>query len=119
MKEREVTITEDTQLLKGILEGCVLGIIAHGETYGYEILAALEQYGFDELGEGTLYPVLTRLDKNGCISCRKAKSPLGPIRKYYSITETGKTRLEQFKVNYQNVTSRANAILFETKNLSN
>ena len=64
---------QETQLLKGILEGCVLGIIARGETYGYEILSVLESAGLDEVGEGTLYPVLTRLDKNGYIQCRRAK----------------------------------------------
>lgn len=97
--------------MKGILEGCVLGVIAQGETYGYDILSRLEQYGFDELGEGTLYPILTRLDKNGYISCRKAKSPLGPVRKYYSITREGEGRLLSFKENYRKVTDSANAIL--------
>lgn len=106
---------EDTQLMKGILEGCVLGIIARGETYGYEILNELEKYGFDELGEGTLYPVLTRLDKNGSISCRKAKSPLGPVRKYYSITEEGSIRLEEFKNNYKKITKSADDVLFGNK----
>lgn len=106
---------EDTQLMKGILEGCVLGIIARGETYGYEILSALEQYGFDDLGEGTLYPVLTRLDKNGYISCRKAKSPLGPVRKYYSITESGADKLAVFKGNYRKITASADAVLFENE----
>lgn len=103
---------EDTQLMKGILEGCVLGIIVKGETYGYEILNALSGYGFDELGEGTLYPVLTRLDRNGYIQCRKAKSPLGPIRKYYSITQQGEAYLESFKENYRKITESTNAILF-------
>lgn len=103
---------EDTQLMKGILEGCVLSIIAGGETYGYEILSELEKYGFEELGEGTLYPILTRLDNNGSISCRKAKSPLGPVRKYYSITETGKERLKAFVMNYKKVTGSADAVLF-------
>ena len=50
---------EESQLLRGILEGCVLAVIAGGETYGYEILAKLDQCGFDALLEGTLYPVLT------------------------------------------------------------
>ncbi len=104
---------EDTQLMKGILEGCVLALIAKGETYGYEILAELERYGFDNLGEGTLYPVLTRLDKNGYISCRKAKSPLGPIRKYYSISEQGELRLEHFRENYKKISEATNEILFE------
>ena len=78
-----------------------------------EILSILEKCGFESLGEGTLYPVLTRLDKNGFISCRKAKSPLGPIRKYYSITETGRQRYESFKENYKKVTESAEKVLFE------
>ena len=103
---------DDTQLMKGILEGCVLAIIQKGETYGYEILSELEQSGFEDLGEGTLYPVLTRLDKNGYISCRKAKSPLGPIRKYYTITDSGTDRLTHFKESYQKITENADRILF-------
>lgn len=104
---------DDTQLMKGILEGCVLAIIKKEETYGYQILSELENSGFENLGEGTLYPVLTRLDKNGYISCRKAKSPLGPIRKYYSITEEGVLYLENFKEVYQKIIRNANQILFD------
>ena len=111
--EMEV-IMDDTLLMKGILEGCVLAIIQKEETYGYEILSSLENSGFENLGEGTLYPVLSRLDKNGYISCRKAKSPLGPIRKYYSITEEGKIYLENFKEVYQKVIHNANLVLFDT-----
>lgn len=101
----------DPQLLRGILEGCVLAIIAEGETYGYEILANLEQNGFENLLEGTLYPVLTRLEKKNSILCRKEKSPYGPIRKYYSITESGKAELAEFKINYRKITASANKIL--------
>lgn len=103
---------QDTQLMKGILEGCVLGVIAKGETYGYEILSELGKDGFDNLLEGTLYPLLTRLEKNGFITCRKAKSPLGPIRKYYTITIAGKRYLNEFKENYQKITDSANKVLF-------
>ena len=108
---------DDTQLMKGILEGCVLSVIARGETYGYEILTEMERVGFDDLGEGTLYPVLTRLDKNGYISCRKAKSPLGPIRKYYTITETGRERLEGFKKSYSKITDSTNRVFFGESNI--
>lgn len=107
---------EDTQLIKGILEGCVLAIIEKGETYGYEILILLEGNGFDTLGEGTLYPVLTRLDKKGLISCRRAKSPLGPIRKYYSLTEEGEVFLEAFKESYIKIRRSTDSILFENGN---
>ena len=103
---------ENAQLIKGILEGCVLGVIERGETYGYEILQALESHGFDNVSEGTLYPVLTRLNKNGYIICRKAKSPLGPVRKDYSISEEGKKYFAEFKANYKKVIGCANTILF-------
>lgn len=102
---------EDSQLLRGILEGCVLAVIARGETYGYEILAELEKSGFENLLEGTLYPVLTRLEKKGLISCRKAKSPFGPIRKYYSITEEGEQYFTAFKRSYEKIMTSAQKIL--------
>lgn len=102
---------EDSQLLRGILEGCVLAVIARGETYGYEILAELEKGGFENLLEGTLYPVLTRLEKKGLIVCRKAKSPFGPIRKYYSISEVGQQYFGEFKKSYEKITAAAQEIL--------
>lgn len=102
---------DDTQLMKGILEGCVLAIISEGETYGYEILQKLSEVGFDQLQEGTMYPVLTRLEKKGYISCRKAKSPLGPIRKYFSLTDAGTEYLEGFRECYQRVTACADRVL--------
>ena len=102
---------DNAQLMKGVLEGCVLSIVARGETYGYEILGVLEKAGFESLGEGTLYPVLMRLDKNGLIACRKAKSPLGPIRKYYSVTEKGREELRDFLKRYRLLTQSVAAIL--------
>ncbi len=102
---------EDSQLMKGILEGCVLEIIHRGETYGYELLSVLEDCGFENLNEGTLYPLLSRLDRNECISCRRQKSPLGPMRKYYSITPNGEKRLDEFREQYIKVTTAANRAL--------
>lgn len=101
----------DSQLLRGILEGCVLAVIARGETYGYEILAELEKSGFENVLEGTLYPVLTRLEKKELILCRKDKSPYGPTRKYYSITERGRADLAEFRSSYEKVTAAAEHIL--------
>ena len=103
---------DNAPLLKGVLEGCVLAIISEGETYGYEIIGELEKAGFEEVGEGTLYPVLTRLDKNRLILCRRGKSPLGPVRKYYTITEEGEKVLENFKERYKKMAESAETILF-------
>jgi len=74
-----------------------LSIISRGETYGYEILLILNKYGFTDIYEGTLYPILTRMEKKSLISCKLEKSPLGPKRKYYTITESGKKYYEEFQ----------------------
>lgn len=103
---------DDTQLMKGILEGCILAIISREETYGYAVLSELMRYGFADLQEGTLYPILTRLEKKGFISCRKAKSPLGPIRKYFTVTGEGEQWLASFKESYQKITRSAEEILY-------
>lgn len=102
---------DESQLLKGILEGCILKIISLEETYGYDIIIKLNDAGFHNVIEGTLYPILTRLEKKGSIHCRKAKSPLGPARKYFSITPQGVEALKTYLSMYQDVVSKANAIL--------
>ena len=51
----------DTQLIKGMLEGCILTLISHKETYGYELLVELEKYGFENVGEGTLTGIVEKI----------------------------------------------------------
>ncbi len=104
---------DDTQLLKGIPQGGILSVISRGETYGYEILSVLNEKGFENLIEGTLYPVLTRLEKKGLVSSRMGKSPLGPSRKYFSITSAGQEYLAGFIENYRRITDIAQKILIE------
>ena len=57
-------MTQSTQMLKGILEGCLLSIISEGEIYGYEMTKKLAHYGFDQISEGSIYPILLRMQKN-------------------------------------------------------
>ena len=101
----------DTQLMKGMLEGCILSLISHKETYGYELLVKLEEYGFENVGEGTFYPILTRLSKKGYLSCRRVKSEAGPYRKYYKVTDEGLVYLEEFKHSYYKITGIVEKIL--------
>ena len=61
-----------SQMLKGTLEGCVLAIIGRSETYGYEIADKLGGYGFGMIAEGTIYPLLLRLEKNGLVHTTQA-----------------------------------------------
>lgn len=102
---------DSSQLLKGILEGCVLSVISRGETYGYEIITKLDEYGMEDIQQGSLYPVLTRLEKKGSIKCRKAPSPLGPIRKYYSLTPKGYEELQSFIQSYKKMTDIVDNII--------
>lgn len=85
-----------SQMLKGTLEGCILAIIGKQETYGYEISRQLEEYGFGNIAEGTIYPLLLRLEKNGLITADYRASEKGPKRKYYSLTAEGDREMEAF-----------------------
>ena len=83
-------LENNTQILKGILEGCILSIISKEETYGYELLIKLKNEGFDDMVEGTVYPLLLRLEKKDLIISEKRKEDSGMTRKYFSLTEAGK-----------------------------
>ena len=89
-----------SQMRKGILEGCILAIISLQETYGYEISRQLQQYGFGEIAEGTVYPLLLRLEKQQYITAAYRQSEIGPKRKYYQITEAGKREMYTFFQNF-------------------
>ena len=105
-----------SQLMRGTLEGCILKILSDETTYGYEIVAKLQEYGFVDIKEGTIYPLLVRLEKKQIISSEFRPSPLGPSRKYYSITDEGTEYLKQFKSHWKQVASAINKI-FEMEEL--
>lgn len=85
-----------TELLKGSLEGMILERISRGETYGYEITKYLNDLGFDEIVEGTVYTILVRLEKKGLVEIEKKKSELGPPRKFYTLSPAGEEELAIF-----------------------
>lgn len=102
-----------SQLLRGTLEGCILKIISMKTTYGYEIQRSLRLYGFQDVAEGTIYPLLLRLEKQGHITSQFLHSPLGPKRKYYSITPSGLKYLESFIACWNEVDSAVTNVLSE------
>ena len=85
-----------SQMLKGFLEGCILEIVNKKETYGYEICETLVSYGFSNINEGSVYPLLIRLEKKGLIYFMTKESRFGPMRKYYHLTEDGSIFLCEF-----------------------
>ncbi|GAA0115331.1 PadR family transcriptional regulator [Clostridium senegalense] len=101
---------EKSQFFKGLLEGCILKIINDGEVYGYEIAEKLKDYGIEEVSEGTIYPLLLRLEKNGFVNSVKKKSVLGPKRKYYSLSFLGKNELNNFYENWKELRNSINNI---------
>ncbi len=103
------------QLMKGTLEGCILLIIGRETTYGYEIMERLIQYGFCGIREGTIYPLLVRLEKKNLITSEYRVSPLGPSRKYYHLTDSGRKTAEEFAEAWKAVSSAVERILAEEK----
>ncbi|MEG2848559.1 MAG: PadR family transcriptional regulator [Bacilli bacterium] len=100
-----------SQMLKGMLEGCILEIINKQETYAYEISEKLGKYGFGEISEGTIYPIILRLQKNEMIKATLRDSNSGPKRKYYSLTSNGINALMQFKNNWKELNTAVNKLL--------
>ncbi|MFM2091585.1 MAG: hypothetical protein RLZZ127_2074 [Planctomycetota bacterium] len=77
------------QLRKGLLEVAVLNALRDGEQYGYDLARSLADGPEGDLGEGTLYPLLSRLRQQGLVATRLVESPNGPARKYYRLTADG------------------------------
>ncbi|MGG5461361.1 PadR family transcriptional regulator [Clostridium sp. B9] len=92
-----------SQLLKGTMDGVILKIIDNEETYGYEIYIKLQELGFNDFSEGSLYPLLLRLERKNLIIGTKRKSNIGPSRKYYILSEEGRNELNEFKVSWDNI----------------
>ena len=95
-----------TEMLKGVLEGCVLEIINRGETYGYEITRRLNALGFTEVVEGTVYTILVRLEKNKLVDIEKKPSDMGPPRKFFALNDAGREELRKFWEKWEFLSSR-------------
>ena len=94
-----------TEMLKGTLEGCVLEIIGNEETYGYAITRRLNELGFTDVVEGTVYTILLRLEKNKLVQVTKRPSGMGPPRKFYALNEAGREQLRSFWAKWEYVSS--------------
>ena len=83
-----------SQMRKGMLEYCVLLLLSRQASYATDIIAQLKEAELIVV-EGTLYPVLSRLKKDGLLSYQWQESTQGPPRKYYELTEDGRTALQE------------------------
>src|SRR6516225_4511964 len=87
---------QETEMLKGVLEGIVLAILSTRPAYGYEITSELRDRGFADIVEGTIYAVLVRIEQRGLVDVEKVPSEKGPPRKVYSLNAQGREYLEEF-----------------------
>ncbi|KZE41075.1 PadR family transcriptional regulator [Microbacterium sp. T32] len=91
---------QDTEMLKGVLEGVVLAVLARRPAYGYEITADLRARGFTDLAEGTVYAILVRIEQRGLVDVEKVASEKGPPRKIFTLNDTGRAQLAEIWITW-------------------
>lgn len=99
----------EIQLKKGVLDLCVLALLSQHDSYAYEIAARLaEEIG---MGEGTIYPLMRRLQSEGLVETYLEESPSGPSRKYYRLTEAGRASFASQRAAWSSFSSAVETIL--------
>lgn len=93
-----------TQARKGVLELGVLNALAGGRMYGYEIVKALRRVPGLMIVEGTIYPIMSRLQKEGLVTSSLEASPEGPARKYYGLSRDGEAALARINAAWDEIT---------------
>ena len=106
-----------TEMLKGVLEGCVLEIICRKETYGYEITRRLNALGFTVVVDGTVYTILLRLEKSKLVEITKKSSDKGPPRNFFTLNDAGREELRRFWEKWGFVASKINQLKEEQSNV--
>ncbi|MDV7687135.1 PadR family transcriptional regulator [Oenococcus oeni] len=102
-------------MLKGILQGCLLILLTKKEMYGYKISQELEQYGFQGIPKGTIYPLLLNMEKKGLITGKMRPSSDGPKRKYYRISEKGLGEKKIFLSEWQSLANSVDQLIKKDK----
>jgi PadR family transcriptional regulator PadR len=104
-----------TQLRKGVVEYCALACLRSGPAYGLELAERLGASKVLLTSEGTLYPLLSRLRKQGWVSTSLGASPVGPPRRYYELTPQGLAALEVFTTAWTRFSTDVHHTLEESK----
>jgi PadR family transcriptional regulator PadR len=89
------------QMRRGTLQYCVLSLLADEERYGFDLVRGLAEMDGMVTSEGTIYPLLSRLRRDGLVESTWQESPAGPPRRYYRLTGQGRAALEAFKLEWR------------------
>jgi PadR family transcriptional regulator PadR len=100
-----------SQLRRGVLEFCVLALLRDGERYGFDLVRALADAGGLDTTEGTLYPLLARLRRDGVVETTWRESTAGPRRRYYRLTPAGHDALDAFTSEWTRFRTSVDAML--------
>ncbi|HST26313.1 MAG TPA: PadR family transcriptional regulator [Gaiellaceae bacterium] len=100
-----------TQLLRGVLDLCLLSVIEDEPAYGYEMTRRLRARGLSIVGEGSIYPLLGRLEHSGLLETYRTASNGGPPRKYYRLSEAGRRALADGVAEWQAARDAVDAVL--------
>lgn len=101
-----------TNLRKGALEFCLLALLRDGEAYGWNIARRMSELGL-LAGEGTVYPLLSRLRQSGMVTTRWDESDVGRARKYYAITDAGREGVQRFAAVWEPFSASVSSIIKE------
>jgi PadR family transcriptional regulator PadR len=99
------------QMRKGALEYCVMALMTDDERYGFELVQTLRDFDGVVTTEGTVYPLLSRLRKDGRVETAWRESVSGPPRRYYHLTDKGRESLERFAVEWERFRDAVDAVL--------
>lgn len=99
----------EVQLKKGVLGLCVLALLSRGNSYAYQIASTLSDAV--DMGEGTIYPLMRRMQSEGLVATYLEESPSGPPRKYYRLTDAGIARLEAQIGEWQDFTNAVDGLI--------
>lgn len=100
-----------SQLRRGVIQYCVLALLEQREHYGFELVQELSRPGGLLISEGTIYPLLSRLRREGMVDTEWRESTSGPPRKYYRLTSLGSETLEHYHQQWRLVQDAVNDIV--------
>lgn len=109
-----VDADRQSQLLRGVLDVCLLALLAERPSHAYDLTARLEQRGIAGVGYGTLYPLVTRLRRLGLLDERVEESRSGPPRTVFTLSASGRSALTSWSTQWLASTTAVHALLTGT-----
>ena len=115
MRHMSANSQRRTELLRGVLDLCLLAVMNEGPAYGYEMTKRLRERGLATVGEGSIYPLLGRLERDGLVETYRAAGSAGPNRKYYRPSDAGRLALAMGVCEWRAARDAVDAVLGSVK----